>query len=82
MTDDKAAIEKTLWTYLDGLHEGDTDKLASAFHPVAHLIRKRTERSPICRASNGSRWCAIARQRNRRGKSGTIASSASINPDR
>jgi hypothetical protein len=37
VTDDKAAIEKTVWTYLDGLYEGDTEKLASAFHPVAHL---------------------------------------------
>jgi hypothetical protein len=32
-----AAIEAVLWTYLDGLHEGDTDKLARAFHPVSHL---------------------------------------------
>lgn len=37
MSDDKTAIEKTIWTYLDGLYEGDTEKLASAFHPVAHL---------------------------------------------
>jgi hypothetical protein len=26
-----------LWTYLDGLHEGDADKIAQAFHPVSHL---------------------------------------------
>jgi hypothetical protein len=31
------AIEKVVWTYLDGLHEGDTDKLAKAFHDVSHL---------------------------------------------
>ena len=37
MTPDRADIEKTIWTYLDGLYEGDTEKLASAFHPVAHL---------------------------------------------
>ena len=37
MTSETAAIEKTLWTYLDGLHEGDADKIASAFHPVSHL---------------------------------------------
>ena len=28
MTSETAAIEKMLWTYLDGLHEGDADKIA------------------------------------------------------
>ena len=37
MSSETAAIEKTLWTYLDGLHEGDADKIAQAFHPVSHL---------------------------------------------
>jgi hypothetical protein len=37
MTSETAAIEKTLWTYLDGLHEGDAEKIAAAFHPVSHL---------------------------------------------
>jgi hypothetical protein len=32
-----AAIEKVLWTYLDGLYDGDTSKLASAFHEVSHF---------------------------------------------
>ena len=31
------AIEKVVWTYLDGLHEGDTGKLAKAFHEGSHL---------------------------------------------
>jgi len=31
------AIEKVVWTYLDGLHEGDTAKLGQAFHEVSHL---------------------------------------------
>lgn len=35
--DDRAAIEATLRTYFDGLHEGDAEKIAQAFHPVAHL---------------------------------------------
>ena len=30
-------------------------------------IRSRTARSPTCRATNGSRWCAAARRRNRKG---------------
>ena len=37
MSSETAAIEKTLWTYLDGLHEGDAEKIAQAFHPVSHL---------------------------------------------
>ena len=31
------AIEKVVWTYLDGLYEGDTAKLAAAFHEGSHL---------------------------------------------
>jgi hypothetical protein len=34
---DIAAIEAVLQTYFDGLYESDTDKLAAAFHPCAHL---------------------------------------------
>ena len=34
MASETAAIEQTLWTYLDGLHEGDAEKIAAAFHPV------------------------------------------------
>jgi hypothetical protein len=37
MASETAAIEATLWTYLDGLYEGDADKIAAAFHPVSHL---------------------------------------------
>jgi hypothetical protein len=41
MSNDRAEIEKTIWTYLDGLYEGDTKKLAAAFHPVSHLYGER-----------------------------------------
>jgi hypothetical protein len=37
MSNDVVAVEKVVWTYLDGLYEGDTDKLGSAFHEVSHL---------------------------------------------
>jgi hypothetical protein len=37
MAGDIETIEKVVWTYLDGLHEGDTAKLAQAFHEVSHL---------------------------------------------
>ena len=32
-----AEIEAVVQTYFDGLHEGDVEKLATAFHPVSHL---------------------------------------------
>jgi hypothetical protein len=35
--DDLKAIEAVLQTYFDGVHEGDTAKLATAFHPSADL---------------------------------------------
>jgi len=37
MAGDIDAIEKVVWTYLDGLYEGDTGKLGKAFHEVSHL---------------------------------------------
>lgn len=37
MSSDVAAIEKVVWTYLDGLYEGDTAKLGQAFHEGSHL---------------------------------------------
>lgn len=36
-TNDIREIEQIVWTYLDGLHEGDTTKLGQAFHEVSHL---------------------------------------------
>jgi hypothetical protein len=38
MPTDLTEIEQVLQTYFDGLHEGDTAKLARAFHDVAHLF--------------------------------------------
>jgi hypothetical protein len=34
---DLAEIQAVIQTYFDGLYEGDTAKLAAAFHPVSHL---------------------------------------------
>jgi hypothetical protein len=31
------AIQRVVWTYLDGLYEGDTAKIAASFHAAAHL---------------------------------------------
>src|SRR6478752_4817102 len=35
--DDAKAIEGVIQSYLDGLHEGDAAKIASAFHPTSAL---------------------------------------------
>ena len=34
---DVAEVEQVLQVYFDGLYEGDTKKLAAAFHPSSHL---------------------------------------------
>jgi hypothetical protein len=36
-----AAIEAVVQTYLDGLYEGDVEKLGAAFHPISHLYCER-----------------------------------------
>ena len=37
MSQDRTEIEAVVQTYLDGLYEGDADKLASVFHPTSSL---------------------------------------------
>jgi hypothetical protein len=37
MSEDSVQIEATVKTYLDGLHEGNAEKLASVFHPTSRL---------------------------------------------
>lgn len=37
MSEDTVQIEAAVKTYLDGLHEGDAEKLASVFHPTSRL---------------------------------------------
>ena len=37
MVDDSNAIKFAAQTYLDGLYEGDADKLATVFHPTSAL---------------------------------------------
>lgn len=39
MQNELLAISDVIQTYLDGLYEGDTRKLAAAFHEVCHLYR-------------------------------------------
>lgn len=37
---ERAAIEAAVQTYLDGLYEGDADKIASVFHPTSSLAQE------------------------------------------
>jgi hypothetical protein len=37
MPDDLSAIKAAVETYLDGLYEGDAEKLAAVFHPTSSL---------------------------------------------
>ena len=39
MMDDGQAIRAAVQTYLDGLYEGDADKLAAVFHPTSALTQ-------------------------------------------
>lgn len=39
MSTDRTAIEAVVQTYLDGLYEGDADKIAKAFHPTSALAQ-------------------------------------------
>lgn len=36
-SNDLKAVETVVWTYLDGLHESDAQKIATAFHEASHL---------------------------------------------
>ena len=44
---DIRAIETVVWTYLDGLYEGDAKKLAEAFHEVSHLYSRGEDGSVV-----------------------------------
>lgn len=41
MMDERTAIEAAVKTYLDGLFEGDAEKLASVFHPTSALTSEQ-----------------------------------------
>ncbi|UZF94249.1 nuclear transport factor 2 family protein [Bosea sp. NBC_00550] len=43
MNADIKAVEATVRTYLDGLYEGDTEKLSHVFHPTSALTTARED---------------------------------------
>ncbi len=60
MADDVAAIRTAVQIYLDGLHEGDADKLASVFHPTSALTYEEDGKlTPLPR----DEWLAAVRAR-------------------
>jgi 4-oxalocrotonate tautomerase len=50
------AIAEVIQLYFDGLHEGDTEKLARAFHPCARLYSLQDER---VREMTRDEWLAV-----------------------
>ena len=59
-TDERTAIEAAARTYLDGLYEGDADKIASVFHPTSALTWEQDgELKPWPR----DEWLAAVRSR-------------------
>jgi hypothetical protein len=60
MAEDLVDIQAAVQTYLDGLHEGDANKLASVFHPTSSLIYEEGgELRPLPR----DEWLAAVRTR-------------------
>ena len=60
MDEDEIAIRAAVQTYLDGLYEGDADKLASVFHPTSSLTwEEGGELKPLPR----DEWLAAVRAR-------------------
>lgn len=55
-----AAIEAVVRTYLDGLYEGDADKLALAFHPGSEL---RSEKDGALAEVKRDAWLEAVRTR-------------------
>ena len=60
MASDLAAIEQVLQTYFDGVHEGDTTKLARVFHDGAHLFS--SEDGKLADMSQ-EQWFALVKSR-------------------
>jgi Putative lumazine-binding len=60
MSHDRSTIEAVVQLYLDGLYEGDADKLGQAFHPTADL---RWQENGELHVLNYADWLERMRQR-------------------
>lgn len=57
---DRAAIETAINTYLDGLYEGDVDKLGQVFHPTSALT---AETKGALTVTTREQWFELVRKR-------------------
>jgi hypothetical protein len=58
--DDRQAIQATVQLYLDGLYEGDAEKLAASFHPTSALTYEADGKITILPRDE---WLAAVRAR-------------------
>ena len=54
--DERNAIEQTVQTYLDGLYEGDADKLASVFHETSALTYEQDGKLTVLPRAQWLQW--------------------------
>jgi len=59
-SNDRHAIEQTVQTYLEGLYEGDADKLASVFHETSALTYEQDGKLAVLPREQ---WLKIVRER-------------------
>jgi hypothetical protein len=55
-SDDRQAIEQSVQTYLDGLYEGDADKLASVFHETSALTCEQDGKLTVLPRDQWLKW--------------------------
>ena len=55
-SNDRNAIEQTVQTYLDGLYEGDADKLASVFHETSALTYEQDGQLTVLPREQWLKW--------------------------
>lgn len=60
MSEDESEITKAVWTYLDGLHHGDAEKLASVFHQTSALTY---EKDGVLQILPRDQWLSAVRER-------------------
>jgi hypothetical protein len=59
-SDERSAIEQTVQTYLDGLYDGDADKLASVFHETSALTWEQDDQLTVLPLAQ---WLKAVRER-------------------
>ena len=59
-SNDRQAIEQMVQTYLDGLYEGDADKLASVFHDTSVLTYEQDGKLVVLPREQ---WLKVVRER-------------------